>query len=460
MKKRVFLLLFLLSLAILFIPLLKKELPVMRAKESFRSVFPNEEFQTKINRPVPEWMRRQLESDFREFKAITSDTVEKTYRQIEKTTPIEDCCYRYRILDNQLYKYVSSKMLFSRRDNPLERALKTLLLFCRVPDVDFILCTMDGVPEPYMPSDFFLTDDPKEQAPILANAKLENSMTRYIVLIPDKFSLSDEWVHTAKEIQALNQEIPWHEKKEIAFWRGGLTDIGIPNGTFFSNYHLCPRFKICKLSLEFPERIDAGITWVDCEKMNEALLQDQVIKGAASKRDHLLCKYLPVLDGHMCTYPGYQWRLLSNSVCFKQESDQIQWFYSAIKSYVHYIPLKNDMSDLIDRILWAKSHEEEVKEISKNGREFARNHLMPADDYLYLYLVLQKYASLQEIDFKKIGEETKKGECWRCIQYRKRLVLSKSWNRMKKRFLAALTRSRCQQSTRLQVPFVPDYTHS
>lgn len=431
------------SLAVLFIalcalaiPVIDKSLPIVRAKESFRTAFPKERFQAKLNTPAQPWMIAQINRDFQDFeeKKIDAFALHKTYQHIcqkvSETTPF----YHYRILDNELYKFVPNGTPFSNTDSSFEKAFKTLLIYAKVPDIDFILCPMDGMPEPYMPPGFFLLEDVHDQAPILAQAKIKEPLTKYIALIPDQFSLNAEWVHITQEILSLNNDIDWKQKKEIAIWRGGLTDAGIPNERFVSNLTSCPRFNLCKKSLAFPSLVDAGFNWVD-QKMQLALQKEGVIRGGLGKKDHLLCKYLPVLDGHMCTYHGYQWRLLSNSVCFKQESDQTQWFYSALKPYVHYIPIQNDMSDLLEKIEWARSHDKETLEISQHAQEFAIKNLLLEDNYFYLYLVLQKQASLEEIDFSRLKKETKKDPQWKCIQYRKRLALKKSFDRIKKKVL-------------------------
>ncbi len=378
------------------------------------------------------WMREQIASDFEERK-FDALALEKTYWHLCQKT---NSCYHYRILDNKLYKFVAAGAHFSPTDSSFEKAFKTLLIYAQVPDVDFILCSMDGVPEPYMPPGFFLTENVRDQATILAQAKLKNPFAKYIALIPDQFSLNAEWGRIAQEILELNNQIEWIQKKEIAIWRGGLTDTGLPNGELVSNLASCPRFNLSKKSLISPSSINAGLNWA-AQEMECILQKEGVMKGGISRREHLLCKYLPVLDGHMCTYPGYQWRLLSNSLCFKQESDQIQWFYSALKPYVHYVPIQNDTNDLLGKIEWAKSHDEQVVEISKRAQEFALKNLLLEDNYLYLYLVLQKQASLEEIDFARLKKETKEDPQWKCIQYRKRLDLMKSfhriWNKIPKR---------------------------
>ncbi|MBU6446766.1 MAG: hypothetical protein KGQ49_05140, partial [Verrucomicrobia bacterium] len=61
----------------------------------------------------------------------------------------------------------------------------------------------------------------------------------------------------------------------------------------------------------------------------------------------MACKYQPYVDGYMTASPALQWRLLSNCVTFKPETNEIQWFTMAIKPYVHYVPLKSDLSDLL-----------------------------------------------------------------------------------------------------------------
>lgn len=50
---------------------------------------------------------------------------------------------------------------------------------------------------------------------------------------------------------------------------------------------------------------------------------------------------------------------------------------------MHYIPFKNDLSDLTEKIKWAMDHDEEAQLISKRGREFAINNLLPKDIICY-----------------------------------------------------------------------------
>lgn len=376
-------------------------------------------------------MIAQVEEDLAIFqeKKVSSDSVKVTYRHMYETVGPKEPIYHFRILDNQLYKYVPEGAPFSGTDTRIEKELKTLLMYAHVPDIDFVMCGLDGIPEPYFPSDFYLTDDPENQAPVFAQARREEIAKQYVVLIPDQLCLSELWL---KDSQEVLQSIPWDQKRAIAVWRGGLSDTGEPtDGRFVSSFDKTPRFALVKIGFEHPDLVDAGFTGLDCKEMEVLMKQLALWKPPLSKQDHLQAKYLPVLDGHMCTYPGYQWRLLSNSVCLKQESDQVQWFYKALKPYAHYIPIRNDMSDLLEKINWAKGHEKEVIQMVQNAREFASQNLLLEDLYFYLHFAFCEYAKLQNIDFQKLKKETRQDPHWKCIQYRKRLALERSYQKFK-----------------------------
>lgn len=402
-----------------------RALPLCHKRELSREVVSKKQLKVFLSQPSPEWVLRQLDADFAPFtdRKITAEAVQEMYEEIR--AKIGPQILHYRILNNRLYKYFPSGAEYSSRDTAFERAFKTLLTYTKVPDVDFLLCPMDGIPEPYVPQDFFLSANGNNQVPILGQAKRKEPASQYIVLIPDQFSLTESWLRDLKDVKKVLEEVRWEDKKEVALWRGQLTDVGIP-GDYCPNLHECPRFKIAKLAVEHPNLINAGINEAHSPQTITLLSQAGVIRGSAGKKEHLLCKYLPVLDGHMCTYPGFQWRLLSNSVVFKQESDQIQWFYGAVKPYEHYVPVKNDMSDLVDQISWAQAHDERVRAISENAQAFARQNLMPTHNYAYLFKVLSRYAEHQKIDFRKLKTATRKDPRWECIQYRKRTSLMRT----------------------------------
>ncbi len=350
------------------------------------------QFRQKIHAPIPPWMQRQIEQDL-SFEKITLQAIETTQQAI--TQRDVRSTNRYRIVGNKLYRYfdpVTAKIQENwSKDQKgtiieFENGLKTLVELALLPNIDFIVTHEDGTREP-----FYLVDNPDLQAPVLGWAKLKS--TPFLVLIPDWRSLSVWWIHDIKKLKDgkdyKGEPTPWDHKQSLAFWRGGLTE---------SKY----RLKIASLSQQFPLMIDAGVTKPSIPQY----------KPPASYEEHLQYKYLPVIDGIMCTYPGYQWRLLSDSVAFKQESDQIQWFYGALVPYVHYVPVKNDLSDLVDQIIWARSHDDLCKQIASNATEFSLKNLMFEDVYCYLYHLFVAYSHLQDKSLERDWKTTRSSSCW------------------------------------------------
>lgn len=72
-------------------------------------------------------------------------------------------------------------------------------------------------------------------------------------------------------------------------------------------------------------------------------------------------KYQINLDGTVAAY-RFPYLMGGNSVVLKQDSPYYEHFYKSLEPGKHYIPFKRDLSDLREKILWAKSHDEEVIE--------------------------------------------------------------------------------------------------
>jgi protein glucosyltransferase len=77
------------------------------------------------------------------------------------------------------------------------------------------------------------------------------------------------------------------------------------------------------------------------------------------------------IDGY-----GPSWKffhcLSMGMVVFKFDSDFQQFFYPHLKPFIHYIPVRNDFSDLHSKIEWALSNPGLTNRISKAASHLAR----------------------------------------------------------------------------------------
>lgn len=81
--------------------------------------------------------------------------------------------------------------------------------------------------------------------------------------------------------------------------------------------------------------------------------------------------------------------MAGDAVVFKQDSEYYEHFYNELKPNVHYIPIRADLSDLVEKIRWAKAHDTEVRQIGSNGRLYATENLLPKDIICYHAVLLK-----------------------------------------------------------------------
>lgn len=179
-------------------------------------------------------------------------------------------------------------------------------------------------------------------------------------------------------------EFPWDEKEDLAFWRGSTTS-GNYSKPAWRDY---PRSRLVFISRDYPKVLDAKFSnLILGAQYNEALQAEEGIFGEFLLPDELIkYKYLIDVDGNASTYSRYYWILRSNCVPIKQVSCFTQWNYAALEPYKHYVPVKEDLSDLKDQTLWAKTHPEEARSIAEESRRMVQEELSTEDAYVYLYL--------------------------------------------------------------------------
>lgn len=93
-------------------------------------------------------------------------------------------------------------------------------------------------------------------------------------------------------------------------------------------------------------------------------------------------RYQVSLDGTVAAY-RLPYLLAGGSLVLKQNSEYYEHFYHDLIAWKHYVPVKSDLSDLVDRVMWAKENDEEAHKIAKAGEQYARTHLLP--DHIFCY---------------------------------------------------------------------------
>ncbi|KAJ7062767.1 glycosyl transferase family 90-domain-containing protein [Mycena amicta] len=192
--------------------------------------------------------------------------------------------------------------------------------------------------------------------------------------------------------------VTWADKKSILYWRGQSTG-GWISGT---NYHSFPRFKLLDIARD-PK--NAPLMDVAVTAFYEHFCQLDGCDAASIKKEYNITgenvpredvygyKYVLDVDGN--AFSGrYLGLLTSGSLVFKSTLFT-EYFDQWLRPFEHYIPVRPDLSDLVERIEWARAHDAEARRIQKAGKEFVERVITDAQNDCYLYLVVLEWARLQ-----------------------------------------------------------------
>ncbi|KAJ7074479.1 glycosyl transferase family 90-domain-containing protein [Mycena amicta] len=192
-------------------------------------------------------------------------------------------------------------------------------------------------------------------------------------------------------------DIPWADKKSVLYWRGASTGGRILSTPTTSNHHLFPRFRLVALAQNNTSLMDVKMTSFvhghckveDGCRFTPIIKEYSVFGPKAPRREVLGYKYLLDIDGN--TFSGRFLGLLrSGSLTTVYEEFFIGW----LRPYEHFIPIKSDLSDLVQKIEWAIANEDEARRIQETGKLFADKVMTDSQNNCYFALVLLEWARL------------------------------------------------------------------
>ncbi|KAK8786052.1 hypothetical protein V5799_007583 [Amblyomma americanum] len=167
----------------------------------------------------------------------------------------------------------------------------------------------------------------------------------------------------------------WKEKQSCGFWRGRDSRQ--------------ERLDLVALSRRHPELLNASLT-------NFFFFRDKMdIYGPQASHvsffDFFEYKYQINVDGTVAAY-RLPYLLAGSSLVLKQDSKYYEHFYSRLIPMVHYVPFQRNLSDLIEKLVWAQEHDGTAQRIVKEAQQFALDHLLPHHVFCYYAQLLQQYS--------------------------------------------------------------------
>ncbi|MGN0281210.1 MAG: glycosyl transferase family 90 [Prevotella sp.] len=179
-------------------------------------------------------------------------------------------------------------------------------------------------------------------------------------------------LNKVRHFRFVNDKMPYNEKKDMLVFRNVVKCQ--PQRTLFVA-------KFCNSKM-----CDVGqINEDDCENNPER------VKPYMSMKEMLKYKFIACIEGHDVA-TNLKWVMSSNSVAVMPRPKIESWFMEGkLKSDYHYIEVKDDYSDLEDKINHYICHPKEAEDIIEHAHEYVRQFMNRKVERMIQYEVVRRY---------------------------------------------------------------------
>jgi len=206
--------------------------------------------------------------------------------------------------------------------------------------------------------------------------------------------LQNDELHWEQILQDQCSTYSWESKKRQVVWRGSLS---APNENLQS-----VRWRLCRLVTELSSETDKDlfdVGLVEIPSRHDHLNLNVSHVGGLKKPIRPMAafqQYVAIVD-----VDGNAWSsrfgslLCSSSVVIKVEPEHVEYFYQDLQPWTHYVPVRLDLTDLVDRARFVleKSNEATVRGIVKNANDWCRTHLTYDETAGSMLDILEVYSS-------------------------------------------------------------------
>ncbi|MDQ2868366.1 MAG: hypothetical protein M3R59_08150 [Verrucomicrobiota bacterium] len=196
-------------------------------------------------------------------------------------------------------------------------------------------------------------------------------------LIPDSVFLSELGYEKARTYFD-ERQIPWKKRKDVVLWRG--SSLGQKDNAILE----MPRARLCQIAKAAnADWLDIGL--VDLFEISEAdttcLIAGGLTKERVPWKKLSQYRFHIDIDGHANSFAGLFRKLLSGGLVLKVGSPNgfAQWYYDRLKPWHNYVPVRCDMSDLLEVASYCRTHQATSRRIAQRGRQLALSMIFASE---------------------------------------------------------------------------------
>ena len=321
-------------------------------------------FEGQLNRDLSYWQQRG-NIDYDSFKLALKHGI------------------HYQIINGNIYR--QEQCTFPSRCNGIEYFLKKIAN--ELPDIEFVLNVNDHpkVSKYTQPIPLFSFSKSSRELDILYPAW---SFWAGGPAIQTEPSGIGRWDLKIEMLRKARLQTPWVDKLNYGFFRGSRTSS--------------ERDPLILLSREKPYLIQAAYTKNQAWKSSKDTLGAEPAE-IVTFEDHCKYKYLFNFRGVAASF-RLRHLFLCESLVLHVGEYWIEFFYSELIPWFHYIPVSTSLNEVEELLLFARDNDEIIRIIAENGNKFIERHLRMEDIANYWRLLLLKYSQL--ISWKVVRENS------------------------------------------------------
>lgn len=207
------------------------------------------------------------------------------------------------------------------------------------------------------------------------------------ILVPDRQFFSTDAHRHFRELAAAHAH-NWDRRSDVVLWRGNLSGEGVTPANVEAcdsdNPALLARIRLC-LKLRGVAGADVKVPRGRISRDNPAaaaaLDQAGILGDFVRQEEWVNRKFAIDIDGFSNAWVNFYVRLVLGCCVIKVASGNgyRQWYYGDLVPWRHYVPVASDMSDLVEKVEWCRTHDREARAIGEAGQAFALSHTVASE---------------------------------------------------------------------------------
>lgn len=198
------------------------------------------------------------------------------------------------------------------------------------------------------------------------------------LLLPMSYNQNMAAMEATSKIDSICARISWNEKRSTLFWRGSNAGKVEEYAHFGWKHEDMPRKKAVEMC---KARKDADVKF-----------------GFISWKTFMKHKYILALAGN--TYSSlFKHALRSGACILRQDERMYEWFEPFVNKWVHYVPIRWDLSNMFSQLQWVKDNHNEAEAIGKRAQILGEALFSPQIMACYTYCNLVRYHGYLNVGF-------------------------------------------------------------